>query len=146
MKLKDIPVDDVLAGGNWILLSGDPHLNPEVRETIGYNPKDVGLFSAVAKFADGSDHPALVVRSFAHDGEDMEIFVHTAKLGWLNLQEDGFHRAIGKYHNEVFPFDYFLANPWDGVGKAPSPELNSPHPRVFRETAVRMRQKPEPKE
>ena len=137
MNLKDITPNDVLAGGNWVVTAGDHHENPEIRETMGYEAKDVGLFSAVAKFADESEHPALVIRSFAEDGEDLEIFVST-KIGWLNLQVDGFHRAMGKYHNEVFPFDYFLGNPWQ-MGKPPGPEFNSTHPKIFQDAVSRIR-------
>ena len=143
MNLKDITPDEVLAGGNWVVLGGDHHENPEIRETMGYTAKDIGLFSAVAKFVDNSEHAALVIRSFPEEGEDLEIFVAT-KIGWLNLQVDGFHRAVGKYHNEVFPFDYFLANPWV-AGKPPAPEFNSTHPRIFQDSVERLRQKTESK-
>ena len=136
MNLKDITPEDVLAGGNWIVVKGDHHENPEVEETMGFEAKDVGLFSAVAKFADESEHPALVIRSFPEEGEDIEIFVST-KIGWLNLQVDGFHRAMGKYHNEVFPFDYFLGNPWQ-AGSPPAPDFNSPHPKIFQDAVSRI--------
>ena len=38
--------------------------------------------------------------------------------------------------HEIFPFDYFLSNPWKG-GKMPEPDKGSSHPKIFRDTAAR---------
>jgi len=141
MKLHEIPVEEVLSGKSWLIDKdkvGDP--DPPVTETIGFSADDVALVSAVAKFADRSEHPALVVRSFPAGGDDIDIYIHTGRFGWMNIHRDGFMRAIGKYSHDIFPFDYFLANPWKG-GRNPEPDSSSPHPKIFREAAARIRQR-----
>lgn len=141
MRLREIPVDQVLAGKCWLIDKEKLHdPDPPVVETIGFSADDIGLISAVVKFADRSEHPALVVKSFPAGGDDIDIFIHTGRFGWMNIHADGFMRAIGKYSHDIFPFDYFLANPWKG-GRNPEPDTASPHPKIFRETAVRIRQK-----
>lgn len=140
MKLNEIKPDDVLGGKCWLLEPGGEETNPSVRETIGFTSEDVGLFSAVVKIADGSEHVALVVKSFPQGGDDIDIFIHT-KFGWMNIHAPGFMRAIGKYSHDMFPFDYFLANPWKG-GRQPEPDKASPHTKIFRETAVRIKAMP----
>jgi hypothetical protein len=143
MKLTDIKPEDVLDGKLWLIEPGtESSGNPSLRPTDVFNPDDFGLFSAVVRIHDGSEHLALVVKSFAQNGDDLDLFIHT-KAGWLNIHANGFMRALGKYSHEIFPFDYFLASPWKG-GKAPEPDRNSTHPKVFRDTAVRIRQMPPP--
>ncbi len=141
MKLTEIKREDVLEGKCWLLLpEQDGQTNPEVRESIGFTSEDVGLFSAVVRIADGSEHVGLVVKSFPAGGDDIDIYILT-NFGWLNIHADGFMRALGKYSHEIFPFDYFLANPWKG-GPQPEPDKGSSHGKTFRETAVRIRQIP----
>ena len=140
MKLSDIKREDVLAGKAWILEPGGDESNPSVRETIGFASDDIGLFSAVVKIADGSEHVALVVKSFPQGGDDVDIYIHT-KFGWMGIHSPGFMRALGKYSHDMFPFDYFLANPWKG-GKQPEPDKASSHNKIFRETAVRIKGMP----
>lgn len=141
MKLNEIKREDVLEGKCWLLMPGqDGETNPEVRESIGFNSEDSGLFSAVVKIADGSEHVGLVVKSFPAGGDDIDIFLLT-NFGWLNIHAPGFMRALGKYSHEIFPFDYFLANPWKG-GAQPQPDKASHHGKAFRETAIRIRQTP----
>lgn len=115
MRLTEIPLADVFAGKNWLVhyKEGEDRDNPVVVETAQFGPKESGLFSAMARFADGSEHPALAVKSFPHGGEHTDTFVYT-RMGWLNLLADGFMRAIGKYSHDIFPFDVFVANPWRG--------------------------------
>jgi hypothetical protein len=141
MKLKEVKVEDVLAGKCWIMGSdGEADGNPTIRETIGFSKDDMGLVSAIVKFADGSEHPSLVVKSFPQGGDDIDIFIHTPKFGWMNIHSNGFMRAVGKYSHDIFPFDYFVANPWKG-GKNPEPDMASPHKQIFRETAIRIKGK-----
>ena len=143
MKLSEIKREDVLEGKTWLLLPGqDGVADPEVRESIGFTSEDIGLFSAAVRIADGSEHVGLVVKSFPAGGDDIDIYLHTA-FGWLNIHAPGFMRALGKYSHEIFPFDYFLSNPWKG-GKQPEPDKASSHPKIFRDTAVRIRQMPAP--
>lgn len=142
MNLSDIKPEDVLAGKCWLIEPGGEDGNPKVKEAIGFVKDDVGLFSAVVKIADNSEHPALVVKSFPQGGDDIDIFIHT-KCGWMNIHSPGFMRALGKYSHDLFPFDYFLANPWKG-GKQPEPDKKSPHAKIFKETSVRIRQMPRP--
>jgi hypothetical protein len=140
MQLNDIKPEDVLAGKSWLMESEAGDGNPKVRETDGFASVDLGLFSAVVKIADGSEHLALVVKSFPQGGDDVDIFIHT-KFGWMNIHAPGFMRALGKYSHDLFPFDYFLANPWKG-GKQPEPDKGSPHSKIFRDTAVRIKGAP----
>ena len=141
MKLTEITAEDVLAGKLWIIVPGqDGEANPNVKETIGFTGEDLGLISAVVRIADGSEHLGLVVKSFPQGGDDVDIYIKT-NFGWLNIHANGFMRALGKYSHEIFPFDYFLSNPWKG-GKQPEPDKASGHGKTFRETAVRIRQLP----
>jgi len=144
MKLSDITREDVLAGKCWLVEQGSEDGNPTVKDAIGFASEDVGLFSAVVKIADGTEHLGLVVKSFPQGGDDIDIFILT-KFGWMNIHSPGFMRALGKYSHDLFPFDYFLANPWKG-GRQPEPDKASPHSKIFRDTAVRIRKVPgEPK-
>ena len=102
-------------------------------------PTDLGLFSAIVKFADRSEHPALVVRSFPQGAEDVDLYIHT-RMGWLNIHTPGFMRAAGKYSHEIFPFDYHLANPWHG--NPPILDKASQHRRLFQEAAARLKAVP----
>ena len=141
MKLSEIPTEDVLAGKSWVFKSGgDGDADPEVSEAVGFTKEDIGLFSAVVKIADNSEHLGLVVKSFPAGGDDVDIFIHT-QFGWLNIHAPGFMRSLGKYSHEIFPFDYFLAKPWKG-GNQPQPDQTSSHTKIFRDTAVRIRQLP----
>ena len=141
MKLNEIKSEDVLAGKLWIIVPGqDGEANPDVKDTIGFTGEDMGLISAVVRIADGSEHLGLVVKSFPQGGDDVDIYIKT-NFGWLNIHANGFMRALGKYSHEIFPFDYFLSNPWKG-GKQPEPDKASGHGKTFRETAVRIRQLP----
>jgi hypothetical protein len=140
MKLSEIKREEVLAGKCWLLEAGGDEKDPNVRESIGFTGEDVGLFSAVVKIADGTEHLAVVVKSFPAGGDDIDIFMWT-KFGWMNIHSDGFMRALGKYSHDLFPFDYFLANPWKG-GRQPEPDKASSHSKIFRDTAVRIKQMP----
>ena len=141
MKLNEITAESVLGGKLWIIEPGqEGETNPSVKETIGFTGEDMGLISAVVRIADGSEHLGLVVKSFPQGGDDVDIYIKT-NFGWLNIHANGFMRALGKYSHEIFPFDYFLANPWKG-GKQPEPDKASGHGKTFRETAVRIRQLP----
>jgi hypothetical protein len=141
MKLNDISAEDVLAGKLWIIEAGqDGETYPSVKETIGFTGEDLGLISAVVRIADGSEHLGLVVKSFPQGGDDVDIYIKT-NFGWLNIHANGFMRALGKYSHEIFPFDYFLSNPWKG-GKMPEPDKASSHPKIFRDTAVRIKGMP----
>lgn len=142
MKLSDITVEEVLEGKSWVMLSTEDS-DPEVREAVGFTNEDLGLFSAVVKIADGTEHLGLVVKSFPQDGDDVDIYIYT-RFGWMNIHTDGFLRAIGKYSHDLFPFDYHLANPWKGGGALPEPEQESDHQKVFRDTAIRIRKMPPP--
>ncbi len=137
MKLQEIQVADVLAGKNWVIVNGavgDP--DPGVKEAHSFTPTDLGLLSAVVKFADDSEHPSLVIRSFPQGSEDMDVYIHT-KLGWLNIHTPGFMRAAGKYSHEIFPFDYQLANPW--IGSPPVLDKASPQRGQFHDAAARIK-------
>jgi len=141
MRLSDITVEQVLGGMCWLIDKdklNDP--DPPVTETLGFSADDIGLISAIVKFADKSEHPALVVKSFPAGGDDIDIFIHAGKFGWMNIHADGFMRAVGKYSHELFPFDYFVANPWRG-GRNPEPDTASPHSKIFRETAIRIKKR-----
>lgn len=130
MKLSEIALNDVISAKNWTISeSGETSTNSLTTETVSFNPTDVGLFSSMVQFGDKSVHPGLVVKSFAQGGDELDLFVHT-KFGWLNIQEEGFMRASGKYSHEIFPFDYFIGNPWV-MGTPPTPDTDSPHKKVF---------------
>lgn len=135
MKITDLKAEDIFAGTNWILKETTG--NPEIFEAIGFTAEDIGLFSAIVRLADMSEHPALVVRSFPQGGEDVDVYVLT-KFGWLSPQAPGFMRAIGKYSHEIFPFDWFLAEPWKG-GKQPLMDKASPHVRIFKDAVARLK-------
>ncbi|MBI4566500.1 MAG: hypothetical protein HY716_17615 [Planctomycetes bacterium] len=138
MRLKEIPLSAVFEGTNWLIrrIQGEDRENPVVDETIQFAPSDEGLFSSVAYFADGSKFPALVVKVFEEEGGPSDTFVYTW-LGWLNLMAPGFMRAAGKYSNEVFPMDVYLANPW--VEDREIGDLAAPHRRKFREALPLLR-------
>lgn len=143
MKLSEIKVEDVLAGETWVVeQTTEADGNPLVRKAADFSAQDVALISAIVKFADGSEHPSLVVKSFAQGGDDVDVYVHS-KFGWLTLHTPGFMRAIGKYSHDIFPFDYYLAHPWKG-GKQPVRDAASPHAQIFRETALRIRDRIQP--
>lgn len=113
VKLKDIAVQSVFEGKNWLVLPSeaqDPE-NPVVEESTTFGNTDVGLFSAVARFADGTQHPAIVSKAFQLDGEQIDTFVYT-RMGWVNLMAAGVMRALSKYSGDIFPMDVYLANPW----------------------------------
>jgi hypothetical protein len=138
MKLSEISAQDVLAGKSWIVKPGvEVDTNAEIQDAIGFTSEDTGLLAAVVKLADGSEHAGLVVKSFPQGGDDVDIYMLT-NFGWLNIHAQGFMRALGKYSHEIFPFDYFLANPWKG-GKTPEPDKASSHPKIFKDTAVRVK-------
>lgn len=144
MKLTEITAEDVLAGKLWIIPPGqETETVPTVKEAIGFTGEDTGLISAVVRIADGSEHLGLVVKSFPQGGDDVDIYIKT-NFGWLNIHANGFMRALGKYSHEIFPFDYFLSNPWKG-GKMPEPDKGSSHPKIFRDTAVRIKGAPSAK-
>ncbi|HEY3227237.1 MAG TPA: hypothetical protein VGK61_09625 [Planctomycetota bacterium] len=132
IKLKDISVSAVFEGKNWVIRSQesqDPE-NPLVEESASFGNQDTGLFSAVAKFCDGTQHPALVTKSFQMDGEQTDTYVYT-RMGWINLMAAGVMRALSKYANDIFPMDVYLANPW-----VEDPEIGArraEHQQVFRE-------------
>ena len=138
VKLAEIPVADVLAGKNWIAHFGhdEDGLRATVTESRKFTAEDSGLFSAIVTFGDGSQHPALVVKSFPRNGDDVDVYIHT-KFGWLNLHAPGFMRAAGKYSHEIFPFDYCFAEPWKG-GAQPQPDNTSTHPELFQRAAARL--------
>lgn len=113
IKLKDLPVSAVFEGKNWVVQqteSQDPE-NPLVEEATSFGPTDLGLFSGVARFCDGTQHPAVVLKSFQLDGEQIDTYVYT-RMGWINLMAVGVMRALSKYAGDIFPMDVFLANPW----------------------------------
>jgi hypothetical protein len=143
MKLSDIKPEDVLAGKCWLVEPGGEDSNPTVKEAIGFAADDIGLFSAVVKIADGTEHLGLVVKSFPQGGDDIDIYMKT-NFGWMNIHSNGFMRALGKYSHDLFPFDYFLASPWKG-GRQPEPDKASPHSKIFRDTAVRIKATPQNK-
>ena len=137
MKLREISVESVLSGKNWTLdPEGDGIENRPVMEADQFQSTDQGLFSALVQFADKSIHPGLVVKAFAQGGDELDLYVHT-KFGWMNLQEQGFMRAAGKYSHELFPFDYFVANPWKG-GLSPEPDTDSPHRKAFQKLTAQV--------
>lgn len=136
MRLSDIRVEEVLAGKNWRVESGEGE-GALVSESVEFGPEDAALFSAAVKFGDGSIHPGLVAKSFARGGDETDLYVHT-KFGWLNLQARGFMRAVGKYSHEIFPFEYYLASPWK-AGKRPTEDRESPHRKLFRELVPAVR-------
>ena len=137
MIMKDITPQDVIEGRYWIV-QGNASISPTatLNEAVGFTANDVGLLSAVIKLADKSEHLALVLQSFVHDGDETDLFIHTDH-GWMDIQTDGIHRALGKYNHELFPFDYFISTKWKG-GKQPAPDKSSNHSATFRETVARM--------
>jgi|TARA_B100001964_G_C13886079_1_gene445105 hypothetical protein len=138
MILSEITLQDVIAGKNWTLNNTEePNGNSFVTHVDRFSTTDIGLFSAMVQFGDKSAHAGLVVKSFLQGGDELDLFVKT-KFGWLNIQEDGFMRASGKYSHEVFPFDYFIANSWV-MGNPPTQEKDSPHGKVFHELAEQLR-------
>src|SRR5262245_56193020 len=65
-RLKDLPVQAVFEGKNWVVeqVENQDSENPLVEEATEFGPSDLGLFSAIARFSDGSQHPAVVLKSF----------------------------------------------------------------------------------
>jgi len=133
IKLKDIPVQSVFEGKNWIVVPSetqDPE-NPLVEEATQFSGTDIGLFSAVAKFADGTQHPSVVTKAFQMDGEQIDTYVYT-RMGWVNLMSGGVMRALSKYSGDIFPMDVYLANP-SVDDKEIAGRINE-HRQVFRES------------
>jgi hypothetical protein len=132
IRLRDISVQSVLEGKNWLIVPSevqDPE-NPLVEESTIFSKTDNGVFSAVARFADGTQHPSLVSKSFQLDGEQTDTYVYT-RMGWVNLMAQGVMRAVSKYSSDIFPLDVYLANPW-----GEDPEVGdkaAEHRQVFRE-------------
>lgn len=132
IKLKDISVQAVLEGKNWLVQNTenqDPE-NPLVEEANTFGPTDIGLFSALARFADGTQHPAVVLKSFQMDGEQIDTYVYT-RMGWINLMAAGVMRALSKYSGDIFPMDVYLANPWSEDKEIAGRQAE--HRHVFRE-------------
>jgi len=132
IKLKDISVQSVFEGKNWVVRqteSQDPE-NPLVEESTTFGNTDLGLFSALARFSDGTQHPAVVLKSFQLDGEQIDTYVYT-RMGWINLMAAGVMRALSKYAGDIFPMDVYLANPWV-EDKEIAGKINE-HRQVFRE-------------
>ena len=115
MKISEIPLSKVLAGTNWSISMGDGAEGKDrlVRETDSFGPTDHGLFCAIMKMNDGSEHPAVIVKSFPEGGLHTETFVRT-KVGWLDILEEGFMRAIERYPGDVFPYEIYIGRPWTG--------------------------------
>lgn len=138
MRLKEIPVQEVLMGKNWLIryASKEDVPNPVVEESATFKPGDAALFSAVTKMADGSDHPTLAVKIFDDGGHhQIQTFIYT-KTGWTDAMSEGFFRVVGKYAHDVFPFEVYIASPWSGdtdVG-----EKAEDHRRMFFEAVPRM--------
>ncbi len=112
MKLTEIPLADVHEGKNFFVSfpeGGDPN-NPEVQEESLFSKGDLGVFSGILKFADGSKHPALALKSFENDGAVIATFIFT-RMGWMSLDATGIMRLLGKYSHDVFPYDLIVANP-----------------------------------
>ena len=138
MKLSEIKVEEVLSGKIWTLKGEGGAAGGEIEEALGFSADDMGLVSAIVKFADGSDHPALVVKSFPKGGDDVDIYIFSGKFGWLNIHTPGFMRAMGKYSHDIFPFDYFVSMPWKG-GAQPEPDKTSSQPGRFKEAVERIK-------
>jgi len=98
MKLTDIPLTDMHAGKSWFVSfpeGGDPN-NPEVQEEDNFAEGDLGLFSAILKFADGSNHPALVLifdagNIVTQGCSASEVFAQYQAmkpgLGWMHIKD-----------------------------------------------------------
>jgi len=142
MRLRDIDVGRVLGGANWLARfpEGEERDNPVVKETERFGPQDQGLFSAVMKMNDGSEHPTLALKSFEEGGLHTDTFVHT-KAGWLNIFEEGFMRAVGKYHHDIFPYEIYIGKPWkeDRELAEQGPQASAENRRRFNESVVRLR-------
>ncbi len=139
MRLKEIPLQDVFAGKNWRIryASREDVPNPPVDEAIDFHAGDTALFSAVAKLADGSEHPTLAVKIFDEGGHhQIHTFIYT-RHGWVDAMSEGFYRALGKYAHDIFPFEVFIGNPWDGdlEVKANADQ----HRKVFSDSLPKMR-------
>lgn len=139
MRLREISVSDVFAGKNWRIryATREDVPNPPVEESIDFQKGDAGVFSAVAKLADGSEHPTLAVKIFDEGGHhQIQTFIYT-KLGWVDAMSEGFYRALGKYAHDIFPFDVFIGNPWEGDAEVGSNA--DQHRKVFADAVPRMR-------
>src|SRR5258706_12506522 len=111
MRLKEIPLNDIFAGKNWLVqyASKEDVPNPQVIEASDFKTGDTALFSGLVKLADGSEHPTLAVKIFDDGGHhQLQTFVYT-KLGWIDAMSEGFYRAVGKYAHDIFPFDVYVA-------------------------------------
>ncbi len=137
MRLKDILLPDVFTGKNWTATynSEEDMPNPLVSEADSFKQGDIGVFSAVCKFADGSEHPALAVKIFDPGRGQFQTFVFT-RVGWLEIQTDGFFRAVGKYAHDVFPYDVFLARSWKDDSEVDDAEK---HHRIFEDALPRLK-------
>ena len=81
MKLNEIKAEAVLAGKLWVIEPGSESSgNPTIRPSEIFTQEDFGLFSAVLRIHDGSEHLALVMKSFPQGGDDMDIFIHRNSL------------------------------------------------------------------
>lgn len=138
MKLTEIPLTDMYAGKSWFVSfpeGGDPN-NPEVQEEDHFAEGDLGLFSGILKFADGSNHPAVVLKTFEHAGAQIAIFIYT-RMGWMNLESPGIMRVLGKYSHDMFPYDVYLANPADADQEIADKDA---HRRYFNESIEALKQ------
>ncbi len=137
MRLKDIQLTDVFVAKNWVATynSEEDMPNPLVSEANEFKQGDIGVFSSVCKFSDGSEHPALSVKIFDPGRGQFQTFVFT-RVGWLEIQTDGFFRAVGKYAHDVFPLDVFLAKPWKD-----DPEIDDrdKHSKIFEDAMPRLK-------
>jgi hypothetical protein len=137
MRLAEIQLTDVFAGRNYVgtYNSEADMANPLVSEANEYKQGDVGVFSAVCKFADGSEHPALAVKILEPGRGQFQTFVFT-RAGWVEIQAAGFFRAVGKYAHDVFPYDIFLANSWKEDAEVDDAEK---HKRIFTDALPRLK-------
>ena len=137
MIMNDIKPEDVIDGKYWIVQGAESiSATSVINEAVGFTASDVGILSAVIRLADKSEHLALVLQSFVHDGDETDLFIYSDH-GWMDIQTEGIHRALGKYNHEMFPFDYYAATKWTG-GKQPVPDKTSDQPATFRETVSKM--------
>ena len=116
MKLNQIDIQKVLQGTNWIALPSEGRAvdaETSVQESLSFEGKEIGIFSAVMQMNDGSMHPALVVKDFADGGIHIDTWLNT-KAGWMSLYDEGLPRAVGHYHHDIFPFEVFIGSPWQG--------------------------------
>ncbi|MHC4606059.1 MAG: hypothetical protein ACYTAF_03905 [Planctomycetota bacterium] len=139
MKLTEIPVGKALEGSNWIIEQRDA-ADPAVIEAVTFTGSDTGLFASIIRMNDGSEHVALVRKEFSDGGVHTDTFVYT-KTGWVNLFDDGFMRAVGRYHHDIFPFEIFIGRPWKGDRDlaAEGAEKIKEHREMFAQAVERLR-------